>query len=1084
MSNVTLSMLLTARDDASGVFRRVGTAAGGVDKAHGRLARSAAVAKTAMAGLGIAAAGAAVYFAKDSVQAYAAAEKAQLALQDAYKKYPSLANANINALRSLNTQLQAKTRFDDDDLAMMQSRLAAFKLTGQQLREITPLVADYAAKTGKDIVTAGGSVGKALLGNTRALKELGINYTSTGNRAKDYTNIVGLLQKKVGGFATGPDAKTAEATLARLDHAFGEIQETVGRALLPYLTDLANWLTSNMPAIQSAVEDAMPGVRRAFTLVGEAAQDVGGFLKGAWDAFDSMPEGVKKAAIDITAVAVALGALKATGVTGGIKLAFDMGKGLFSAVKGMNVNAGVVNVNGKVGGGVPGKGGGGFPGAGAGGLGALASSLGLIVGGVAIPAIVAKIGNDLSDKFPWLNNNTRGQRGGVTGGSTDNPVPGRFGRSNTPGAGSKTSWGKEAQEAKRAQEAIDAANAAVSRSVSAFRGAARSQKDYKQALSNSTKIAKQNEAGIKGHTQAATRNRMALFQQAAAGQGVLANMKKMGASSTAVTRTQRQLGAQFVKVAKDMGVPKGQARDLARAYGLLPPKKTTKVDAPGATKSKKDIDAHNKSAKGMPNKKSTKVDAPGADRSKSLIDRVTSAARSLEGTYTANLQTSGADAAASDAYRAAQAAGSFAGDYIANLITRHTTESSGGGPATHPGRRGNGPRQATGGQIRGPGTSTSDSIAAWLSNGEFVIRTQSAKAIGYDRLRYMNVTGQMPAFGSGGPVNIGSKQVRADDDRDYAAAEKEEINRAIAAGDKERADDIRKRRRRKGESQKSYDRRIRGMDNFRERVDAARSAKAQAQAIVDRRKARAAEKKAAADEKRRAFADAIREHNDSARGVYDQFASEATGGVRAGLDSIKGFASVTGFDLSASAQAQEELAMARASVNGAGSADERRNALEAVKAAQLKVNATAANGTNVTAWMNKKLNIVKGFKKALDNLKSRGLNATTLSEVAQMDPESGTQIANALAGSNLTQINSLQDQILTEGGSYGKLVHNAGMDADAQASKVVANIVQGGGVKTTVNVNSKLFLDGQELYKSLLRVERQTGKQLFVTRSR
>ena len=73
-------MLVTAKDDASGVFRRVGSAAGDVDKAHGRMARSAAVAKTAMAGLGIAAAGAAVYFAKDSVQAYASAEKAQLAL--------------------------------------------------------------------------------------------------------------------------------------------------------------------------------------------------------------------------------------------------------------------------------------------------------------------------------------------------------------------------------------------------------------------------------------------------------------------------------------------------------------------------------------------------------------------------------------------------------------------------------------------------------------------------------------------------------------------------------------------------------------------------------------------------------------------------------------------------------------------------------------------------------------------------------------------------------------------------------------------------------------------------------------------
>ena len=1065
MSNVTLSMLVTAKDDASGVFRRVGSAAGDVDKAHGRMARSAAVAKTAMAGLGIAAAGAAVYFAKDSVQAYASAEKAQLALQDAYKKYPSLAHANIAAIRSLNTELQAKTRFDDDDLALMQSRLAAFKLTGQQLREVTPLVADYAAKTGKDIVSAGSSVGKALLGNTRALKEIGISYTSTGNRAKDYANILGLLQKKVGGFATGADAKTAEATMLRLDHAFGEIQETVGKALLPYLTDLANWLTSNMPQIQSAVEDAMPQVRRAFETVGGAAKDVGGFLKGAWDAFDSMPDGVKKAAVDLTAVAVALGALKATGVTGGIKVAFDMGKSLFSAVRGMNVNAGVVNVNGKVGG-LPGGGGGAGNGRlGTGSvLGGLGSTLGIIGAGVAIPALVAKIGNDLADMFPQLTRNARGIQGGVTGGSTNNPVPARIGRST---AGADASWGKTATEARRAQEAIDGAAQASRSAQSAVAGAARSQKDYRQALSNSTKIAHQNSAGIKGNTQAATRNRMALFQQATAGQGVLANMKKMGASSAAVTRTQRQLGQSFVKVARDMGVPKGQARDLARAYGLLPPKKSTKVDAPGATKSKKDIDAHNKAANKMPNKKSTKVDAPGADRSKSLIDRVTSAAKNMEGTYTATVQQSGAEGAVSAIDQVRNVLNSLDGQVSTVWVEERTRKAS-----------------AAGGHITGPGTETSDSIPAMLSHNEYVIRASSAKRIGFDRLSYMNQTGQLPGFAGGGPVNIGDKQVRADDDRDYTAAEQEEINRAIAAGDAERARDIKKRRRRKGETQKQYDRRIRSMDNFRERVDSARSAKAQAQAIVDRRRDKAREKAAAAEERRRAFADAIREHNDSARGVYDQFASEATGGVRAGLDSIKGFASVTGFDLSASAQAQEELAMARASVNGAGSADERRNALEAVKAAQLKVNATAANGTNVTAWMNKKLNIVKGFKKALDNLKSRGLNATTLSEVAQMDPESGTQIANALAGSNLTQINSLQDQILTEGGSYGKLVHNAGMDADAQASKVVANIVQGGGVKTTVNVNSKLFLDGQELYKSLLRVERQTGKQLFVTRSR
>ena len=52
---------------------------------------------------------------------------------------------------------------------------------------------------------------------------------------------------------------------------------------------------------------------------------------------------------------------------------------------------------------------------------------------------------------------------------------------------------------------------------------------------------------------------------------------------------------------------------------------------------------------------------------------------------------------------------------------------------------------ATGGKVTGPGTATSDSIAARLSNGEFVIKTQAAKALGYRNLEHMNKTGQLPA---------------------------------------------------------------------------------------------------------------------------------------------------------------------------------------------------------------------------------------------------------------------------------------------------------------------------------------------------
>lgn len=52
---------------------------------------------------------------------------------------------------------------------------------------------------------------------------------------------------------------------------------------------------------------------------------------------------------------------------------------------------------------------------------------------------------------------------------------------------------------------------------------------------------------------------------------------------------------------------------------------------------------------------------------------------------------------------------------------------------------------AEGGRVYGPGTETSDSIPARLSAGEYVIRAESAKAIGYDNLDDMNETGNLPA---------------------------------------------------------------------------------------------------------------------------------------------------------------------------------------------------------------------------------------------------------------------------------------------------------------------------------------------------
>ena len=61
-------------------------------------------------------------------------------------------------------------------------------------------------------------------------------------------------------------------------------------------------------------------------------------------------------------------------------------------------------------------------------------------------------------------------------------------------------------------------------------------------------------------------------------------------------------------------------------------------------------------------------------------------------------------------------------------------------------------RKATGGYISGPGTGTSDSIPAMLSNGEYVLRSSAVDRIGIGTLNAMNA-GAVPHFADGGSVD-------------------------------------------------------------------------------------------------------------------------------------------------------------------------------------------------------------------------------------------------------------------------------------------------------------------------------------------
>ena len=264
MANADLTLRILAKDDASSTLQKVG--------------------KAAAAAFSVAAV---VEFGRQSVLAFAEAEKAQLKLTDAYSRFPAMSNVALGALRAYNTELMRKTGFDDDAIASGQAVLAQFRLTGQQVKDVTPLLVDYAAATGRDIPDAAKLLGKASLGNTRALKDLGISYKATGNQAEDFAAVQALVAEKVGGFAAA-EAQTAAGQLRRLSTAYGELQEGVGGALAPALVNAAD----GMMAVSDELGPMLDDLAELTGAASSAGSAVMGFVDSLRDLPGALPTGL------------------------------------------------------------------------------------------------------------------------------------------------------------------------------------------------------------------------------------------------------------------------------------------------------------------------------------------------------------------------------------------------------------------------------------------------------------------------------------------------------------------------------------------------------------------------------------------------------------------------------------------------------------------------------------------------------------------------------------------------------------------------------------------------------------------------
>jgi len=1014
MANAKLEMLLTARDGASAAFNSAANAANKLAKAQDHVNRSGKQSHTVMkglAGLGAAvslgAAGMAVKkFAQDSIATYQNVAKETLGLQ----RVMGGTAEEMSTLRGVAKlsgmdmgQFGKSMGFLSKQMANGGKGLAAIGVSAKtatgQMRPTSAVLKDVAnwfnktapgaTRTAAALAIFGKSGAAMLPFLSRGAKGIGeleektrkYGLVLSGRQLED-VKAQTKAQRELGMAMEGTKLQFGAAmapVMTKLDTSLANLLPKLTKGLTPAFTALgmaANTmvgeLDSRMPAIEAGAtklgskigdiaksfQSNWPEIRSTIENVAKGLERAGQFAQTLWGAFKSLPPEVQ----------TALATLAVLQKTGALSVAFkglDVGKSLFQKL--MHINAGTVIVQGAVKGGVPaGKGSPVAP--------TVASRAALLTGPVALAAAAVAAGAILwsaKDNPKQDRANTVAQRNALAG---DRPgyKPTTYDQSQRPAA--KPDWVLRAEAKQRAREVQqpDARTMFERRrdSASAVGGAAFGNKTATYTI----KTLGAKEAG----------------QQVGA---LAAAMLKIPASKSTKVSAPGAVGAAA-----------GMAAAVLAA-GRIPRSKATAVSAPGAVGAAAGHRLVTAAANAIPKSKATQVSAPGAVQSAGQHMGVTWAANSIPGSKSTTVT---ADTSQSVG---ALAGVQFALSQIYDKTIHVTTVVSTVGGAVGSGL-------ATGGQVRGPGTSTSDSIPAWLSDGEFVMRAKAVKKYGLPKMHAMNAL----RLADGGEAKYKA------DWADFNLPTERTAWESLW---------MRTNKQRKGETVAAW--RERAHERWRWRAQMGyipMSAEVKSKFQQD-------------------FSE-WKNRNDQQAGM----ARDAYSGFTGGLREFGGLSGMAG--------AVKDFREAQSAVANASSPAER-------KAAQARVKELEGS-TNPQGWLAGKVEKIRKLGSMLTALKAKGVAAGLLAEVAKAGPEDGLALGQAIMSSSIADLNALTNDLNDAAANVGWQQFNNANVAQGQANLIQDQIFQRSfNDGSMVQLSADFYLDGKALHESLIRLRRQRG---------
>ena len=236
-----------------------------------------------------------VNFSKECFEAYSNQLQQEQKLTEIMRSRIGATDAEIASVRALASEQQKLGVVGDEVALAGAQQLATFARNTDTINTLIPAMENLAVQQHGVNVSSGNMVsianlmGKALQGQVGALSRVGISFTEAQEKVLKYgteqeraATLAQVITDNVGNM-NEVLAQTPEGKIQQVKNTLGDLQETLGSALAPVITDIASavskFFAEHEPQIQNFSQNVLPQVHEATEKVFNSIQKALEFVK-------------------------------------------------------------------------------------------------------------------------------------------------------------------------------------------------------------------------------------------------------------------------------------------------------------------------------------------------------------------------------------------------------------------------------------------------------------------------------------------------------------------------------------------------------------------------------------------------------------------------------------------------------------------------------------------------------------------------------------------------------------------------------------------------------------------------------------